>query len=222
MDHPLGARLDETGCHFCVWAPQSDKVELCLFDEQEQEQARLALPGRRGQYWFGHVRGVKAGQRYGYRVHGSPQDGLLFDPDKLLIDPYARALSRPTYWDDALYQGTARPWWPSPWWWTMPSTGRGRQARHPARAGRALRDPRQGLHPPAPRDPQGAAGHLSGHQPPADDRAPAVAGVTSVQLMPVAAFMSEPRLEQLGLTNYWGYNPIAFFAPSRATRRRRR
>ena len=48
VDHPLGARLDETGCHFCVWAPQSDKVELCLFDEEEQEQARLALPGRRG------------------------------------------------------------------------------------------------------------------------------------------------------------------------------
>ncbi len=102
VDHPLGARLDETGCHFCVWAPQSDKVELCLFDEEEQELARLPLPGRRGQYWFGHVRGVKAGQRYGYRVHGSPQEGLLFDPDKLLIDPYARALSRPTYWDDAL------------------------------------------------------------------------------------------------------------------------
>ena len=48
VDHPLGARLDETGCHFCVWAPQSDKVELCLFDDEEQELARLPLPGRRG------------------------------------------------------------------------------------------------------------------------------------------------------------------------------
>lgn len=54
----------------------------------------MALPGRRGQYRFGYVRGVKAGQRYGYRVHGMPQEGMLFDPDKLLIDPYARALSR--------------------------------------------------------------------------------------------------------------------------------
>ena len=87
VDYPLGARLDEAGCHYCVWAPQSDKVELCLFDEQEQELARLELPGRRGQYRFGHVRGVKAGQRYGYRVHGTPQEGMLFDPDKLLIDP---------------------------------------------------------------------------------------------------------------------------------------
>jgi glycogen operon protein len=51
------------------------------------------------------VRGVKAGQRYGYRVHGTSQEGMLFDPDKLLIDPYAKALSRPTHWDDALYQG---------------------------------------------------------------------------------------------------------------------
>ncbi|MGL6050659.1 MAG: glycogen debranching protein GlgX, partial [Aeromonas salmonicida] len=71
QDHPLGVLLDETGCHFCVWAPQSDMVELCLFDEQEQELVRLALPGRRGQYRFGYVRGVKAGQRYGYRVHGA-------------------------------------------------------------------------------------------------------------------------------------------------------
>ncbi len=106
VGHPLGARLDENGCHFCVWAPQSDKVELCLYDEQEQELMRLELPGRRGQYRFGYVRGVKAGQRYGYRVYGTPQEGMLFDPQKLLIDPYARALSRPTYWDEALYQGT--------------------------------------------------------------------------------------------------------------------
>ncbi|MGL5072465.1 MAG: glycogen debranching protein GlgX, partial [Aeromonas salmonicida] len=105
QDHPLGVLLDETGCHFCVWAPQSDMVELCLFDEQEQELVRLALPGRRGQYRFGYVRGVKAGQRYGYRVHGAPQEGMLFDPQKLLIDPYARALSRATHWDDKLYEG---------------------------------------------------------------------------------------------------------------------
>ena len=105
VGHPLGARLVENGCHFCVWAPQSDKVELCLFDEQEQEITRLELPGRRGQYRFGYVRGMQAGQRYGYRVYGAPQEGMLFDPQKLLIDPYAKALSRPTYWDEALYQG---------------------------------------------------------------------------------------------------------------------
>ncbi|MGL5295276.1 MAG: glycogen debranching protein GlgX, partial [Aeromonas sp.] len=109
QSYPLGARLDDTGCHFCVWAPQSDKVELCLFDEQEQEHTRLALPGRHGQYRFGYVRGVQAGQRYGYRVYGTSQEGMLFDPQKLLIDPYAKALSRPTYWDEALYQGDSAP-----------------------------------------------------------------------------------------------------------------
>ena len=214
VDHPLGARLDETGCHFCVWAPQSDKVELCLFDDEEQELARLPLPGRRGQYWFGHVRGVKAGQRYGYRVHGSPQEGLLFDPDKLLIDPYARALSRPTYWDDALYQGDsaamvaksvvvddAFDW-----------QGVGKPGIPPERV--VLYETHvKGFtrqHPGIPKELQGT--YLGISHPLMIEHLQSL-GVTSVQLMPVAAFMSEPRLEQLGLTNYWGYNPIAFFAP---------
>lgn len=214
VDHPLGARLDETGCHFCVWAPQSDKVELCLFDEEEQELARLPLPGRRGQYWFGHVRGVKAGQRYGYRVHGSPQDGLLFDPDKLLIDPYARALSRATHWDDALYQGDSaamvgksvvvddafdwqgvgKPGIPPERVVLYETHVKGFTRQHPG-IPKALQGTYLGISHPLMIE------HLQG------------LGVTSVQLMPVAAFMSEPRLEQLGLTNYWGYNPIAFFAP---------
>ncbi|EOD53824.1 glycogen debranching enzyme GlgX [Aeromonas molluscorum 848] len=101
----LGAWLDETGCQFCVWAPQAQRVELCLYDEQEVETARLVLPGRRGQYSFGHVHGIRAGQRYGYRVYGEPMDGLLFDGDKLLIDPYARAISRPLRWDADAYEG---------------------------------------------------------------------------------------------------------------------
>lgn len=212
--HPLGARLDEAGCHFCVWAPQSDRVELCLFDNNEQEQARLELPGRRGQYRFGYVRGVRAGQRYGYRVHGTPQEGMLFDPDKLLIDPYARALSRPLYWDDALYQGDsaamvaksvvvddAFDW-----------QGIGKPAIEPARTilyeAHVKGFTRQ--HPGIPKALQGT--YLGISHPLMIEHMKSL-GITSVQLMPVAAFMSEPRLEQLGLSNYWGYNPVAFFAP---------
>ncbi|HAU4899819.1 TPA: glycogen debranching enzyme GlgX, partial [Aeromonas hydrophila] len=214
QDHPLGALLDETGCHFCVWAPQSDKVELCLFDEQERELARLDLPGRRGQYRFGHVRGVKAGQRYGYRVYGTSQEGMLFDPDKLLIDPYAKALSRPTHWDDALYQGDsaamvaksvvvddAFDW-----------QGVGKPAIEPARTViyethvKGFTRQHQGV-------PNELRGTYLGICHPLIIEHLKSLGITSVQLMPVAAFMSEPRLEQLGLTNYWGYNPIAFFAP---------
>ena len=92
------------------------------------------------------------------------------------------------------------------------STGGGRQARHPARGSCSTRPTSAGFTRQHPGIPWGAAGHLSGHQPPADDRAPAVAGVTSVQLMPVAAFMSEPRLEQLGLPTTGATTPSAFFA----------
>ncbi|MFL9708941.1 glycogen debranching enzyme GlgX, partial [Aeromonas veronii] len=76
----------------------ASRVELCLFDERGEECARLPLPRTVGQHHYGYVPGVMAGQRYGYRVHGEAQSGLLFDPQKLLIDPYARALSHPLVW----------------------------------------------------------------------------------------------------------------------------
>ncbi|MGE6106642.1 glycogen debranching protein GlgX [Aeromonas sobria] len=210
----LGAWLDDQGCEFCVWAPRAELVELCLYDEQEQETARLVLPGRRGQYSFGHVKGIKAGQRYGYRVYGEPQDGLLFDGDKLLLDPYARALSRPLRWDPELYEGDSAPMqaksvvvqddfdWQGV---TKPGIPNQQTILYEAHVKGFTK-----LHPAIPEAERGTYlgmchPHILAHL--------KALGISSLQLMPVAAFMAEPRLEQLGLTNYWGYNPVAFFAP---------
>jgi Type II secretory pathway, pullulanase PulA and related glycosidases len=81
-----------------------------LFDAKEQEIARIRLRERRGHIWYGYVQGVKSGALYGYRVHGphSPEQGHLFDPQKLLLDPYAKALSRVLEWNEELYQGDSQ------------------------------------------------------------------------------------------------------------------
>lgn len=109
-DTPFGADLDASGCNFVVWAPDAERVELCLFDSKEQEVARLRFRERRGHLWYGYVQGVIPGTLYGYRVHGpnAPGQGLIFDPQKLLLDPYAKALSRKLEWNDELYQGDSQ------------------------------------------------------------------------------------------------------------------
>ncbi|MCS3457444.1 glycogen operon protein [Aeromonas sp. BIGb0405] len=210
----LGAWLDETGCQFCVWAPQAERVELCLYDEQEQETACLVLPGQRGQYRFGHVSGIGAGQRYGYRLYGEPQDGLLFDGDKLLIDPYARGLSRPLRWDAESYEGDSAAMqaksvvvrddfdWQGV---TKPTISPAQTLIYEAHVKGFTK-----LHPAIPEAERGT--YLGLCHPLMLTHLKSL-GISSLQLMPVAAFMAEPRLEDLGLTNYWGYNPVAFFAP---------
>src|SRR5262245_38921409 len=95
---PPGVRLDAGGAQFCLFSAHAEKVELCLFDaEGRSEVARLSLPARDGDHWHGYVPGVRVGQLYGYRLHGpyAPKKGHRFNPHKLLIDPYARALDRP-------------------------------------------------------------------------------------------------------------------------------
>src|SRR5690349_6207051 len=95
---PLGAALRDDGVNFALFSAHAEAVELCLYDALgEHEIARLALPGKSGDIWHGFVPRLKAGQRYGYRVSGpyAPERGHRFNPNKLLIDPYARALDRP-------------------------------------------------------------------------------------------------------------------------------
>ena len=94
---PLGATCHAQGVNFALFSAHAEKVELCLFDIRgEFELARLPLAARTEGVWHGHVRGLRAGQRYGYRVSGpyAPEQGHRFNPHKLLIDPYARALDR--------------------------------------------------------------------------------------------------------------------------------
>lgn len=217
--HPLGATVDESGCNFAVHCPDADKVVLCLFSSETEEQiALLELPAKTGKVWHCHVEGVKVGQLYGYRTYGEniPEVGRMFNPKKLLIDPYAKRINRPAVWNAQQYKGDSQFMIPksvvveldNPLHWqnrtnlNTPLSDtiiyethvKGLTQLHPdvepVHRGKFL-----GVCHPA------VIAHL--HE----------LGVTAIQLLPVMAFMPEPYITKKGLTNYWGYNPINFFSP---------
>jgi glycogen operon protein len=224
---PLGAVYDGHGTNFSVYSSAARKVELCLFDERGTE-TRIALPGRTVSHFHGYFETVRPGQRYGFRVHGpwSPAEGCLFCPAKLLLDPYARAVEGPVRWDDALFPFDAgRPEAPVHGADTAPLAPKsvvidpsfdwkddrrpntppartilyevhvkGFTVRHPGVAPE-LRGTYAGLGSPA------AIDHLRR------------LGVTAVELLPVQHFIHRRHLVAAGLRNYWGYDPVAFFAP---------
>lgn len=213
---PMGASLSAEGCNFVVWAPDAERVYVCLFDAQDKETAQIQLNERYGPIWFGFIVGVKAGMHYGYRIRGpkQPEKGLLFDIDKLLLDPYTVALSGPIEWNEVLYQGDSAAMMPKS---IVYKDGFDWQNVHNP----VIRDPDlilyelhvkgfTKLHPLVPEPLRGT--YLGLCHPPVIEHIKNL-GVTAVQLMPVASFMSEPRLVQLGLCNYWGYNPVCFMAP---------
>ena len=213
---PLGASLDAAGCNFSVWAPDAEGVAICFFDENEKEIARVSLRERKGQYWFGFIEGVKVGQLYGYRVRGphNPDQGLLFDEQKLLLDPYTKQLNRPLMWSDDLYEGDSQQMvsksvviddafdWQGA---TKPGITDGRTLLYETHVKGFTK-----LHPSLPEELRGT--YLGLAHPDVINYIKEL-GITTIQLMPVASFMSEPRLVNLGLVNYWGYNPVCFMAP---------
>lgn len=211
---PLGARCDAGGINFALFSANADKVELCLFDESgEREMRRLPLPRRTGDVWHGYLAGGRAGQVYGYRVHGpyAPERGHRFNAKKLLLDPYARDITGRFSWHPAHFdrETDSAPFVPkgvvtAPQFAVSPPLGvpwkdtviyemhvKGMTQRHPAIEHRgtfkALR-----------------AREIIDHLKSLD--------VTTVELLPVFAFTDETHLVNKGLTNYWGYNPISFFA----------
>jgi glycogen debranching enzyme GlgX len=216
---PLGATVLDDATNFAVWAPRASRVELCLFDDSGAEN-RLALTERSLGVWHGRVPGVGHGRRYGFRARGrwDPHAGARFNPAKLLLDPYARAVSggydprELTYAerdsapyvprsvvvaDDFAWAGERRP--AVPWSDTVlyELHVKGFTRRHPD-VPEELRGTYAGLAHPA------VVGYLTD------------LGVTAVELLPVHQFVSEPRVSARGLTNYWGYNSIGFFAPHNA------
>jgi glycogen debranching enzyme GlgX len=227
---PLGATPDRHGVNFALASVHAERVELCLFDDAgANEIARLHLRERSGDVWHGHVAGIGPGQRYGYRVYGpfDPVRGHRFNHHKLLIDPYARAIDRPFRLAPSLYghipgdprgdlsfstldsaadmpKAVVTAPAPSraasgphvPWADTVVYElhARGFSRRHPALP-HALRGTIAGLADPA------IVEYLTG------------LGVTTLELLPLAAFIDERHLPPLGLRNYWGYNPITFLAP---------
>ncbi len=230
--YPLGATWDGMGVNFSLFSEHADRVELCLFDEigDRGERHRIALPEWTDHVWHGYLPDARPGQLYGYRVHGpyDPRVGARFNASKLLTDPYAKAVHRKTRWDDAMYAyplGSAEqdlakderdsaPFAPlcavvdpaftwgaearpnTPWHETViyETHVRGLTMRHPE-VPPELRGTYAGL----ASDP--IVRHLL------------ELGVTAVELMPVQHHVDDRRLLQRGLTNYWGYDPLAFFAP---------
>ena len=226
--YPLGATWDGAGTNFALFSANATAVDLCLFDGSGAEQARIPLPERTDEVWHGHLADARPGTVYGYRVHGpwAPEAGHRFNPAKLLLDPYARALQGELRWgpevyghhlegnddrvidarDSAAFVSKAVVTDPAHTWRILRPTVpwghtviyethvRGFTMRHPA-VPSALRGTYAGLGTPAVLD------HI------------AALGVTTVELLPVHAFVHDHRLVQAGLTNFWGYNSLAFFAP---------
>ena len=228
---PLGAHLDGNGANFAVFSDHASKVELCLFDARSgRELSRIALPQKTDSVWHGHLAGVKPGLHYGYRVHGpyDPDHGHRFNPNKLLVDPYARALSGRIVHNEANYGFRQGAEYDDHLIDTRDNAAFIPKAVLMPAIDRRTRDKRL-LIPAADsviyeihvrgatmRHPE-VEGRLRGtYEGLASDvmlRHFQELGITAVELMPVFPFTDEPHLQQTGLSNYWGYNPYCFFAP---------
>ena len=215
---PFGASLQADGVNFSLFSAHAEKVELCLFDESGSEQ-RLALPGRTGNVWHGFLPQGKAGQRYGYRVYGpfDPPKGQRFNPKKLLIDPSARALDGELHDNARLTGGIDFPddkdsavaapksvvindafdWGDD----APPATPWGETVIYEAHV--------RGLTRQHPRIPAALRGTYAGLAHPVMLQYLQHLGVTAIELLPVQHHADEPRLQRLGLNNYWGYNVLA-------------
>ncbi|CAH2604228.1 Glycogen operon protein GlgX homolog [Rhodovastum atsumiense] len=230
LPHPLGATWDGLGVNFALFSANATKVELCLFDDDgRRELQRIELPEFTDEVWHGYLPEARPGTVYAYRVHGpyEPDSGHRFNHNKLLLDPYAKGLVGELRWDPAVFGYTlesgddltfdtrdsarfvpkcrvidpaftwghdARP--NVPWERTIvyETHVRGFTRRHPA-VPEPLRGTFAGL----------AVAEVIDHI--------RRLGVTSVELLPVHAFINDSMLLDKGLTNYWGYNTIGFFAP---------
>lgn len=210
--HPFGASLNELGCNFSIYSPDAEEVFICLFDEQERPIAQIALIQRVQSIWFGCIANVKEGQLYGIRVRPKQHRRLIdFSVEKLLIDPYAKALNRPLNWDAQKYQGDSHRMLPK--CVVTPANAAPLKARTVPPSERIVYEAHvKGLSMLHPDVPQAQRGTYLGAMHPAVLAHLKSLGVTSIQFLPLMSFMPEPFASEKGLTNYWGYNPINFFA----------
>jgi isoamylase len=228
---PLGASWDGGGTNFSIFTEHAERVELCLFNGDDEEQ-RVDVTERTAHTWHCYLPGVGPGQRYGYRVHGpyDPESGHRFNPSKLLLDPYAKSIDGPVRWDAA----NVLPYKPA----NTPDADLERDDEDDVGAvpKSVVVDPRfdwEGdrrpdiplhesviyethvrgftrLHPDVREDLRGTYAGLASE--------PAIAylrslGVTAVELLPVHHIADESFLFERGLSNYWGYSTIGYFAP---------
>ncbi len=226
---PLGASCDDAGTNFAIWSAHATSVTLCLFEQVAGAWSEVCIPlqQRTHDIWHAHIEGVQSGQLYGYRVDGpwQPDQGHRFNPAKLIFDPWSRGIGRQLVWDDSLFQQqhsdgqlirdhldsaafaplsevVREPFdWGAdqspqiPWERTViyECHVRGLTAQHPL-VPEQLRGTYAGVSSDAMLD------HFQR------------LGVTTLQLMPIHAHVDDCRLVQSGLSNYWGYNTLAWFA----------
>ncbi len=227
--YPLGATYDGQGVNFALFSDHAHGVELCLFDINGNE-TRYKVNERTHNHWHVYVPGMKPGQRYGYRVHGpyEPESGARFNPNKLLLDPYARAIDGVIKWNDALYgyipgdknedlsfnEADSAPYVPKcvvveddfDW-------GNDRRVDIPQHETIIYEMHVKGFSKLATKVPDNLKGTYAGLAHPSSIDYLKKLGVNAVELMPVHQFVADHRLVNMGLTNYWGYNTIGFFAP---------
>ncbi len=224
--YPLGATYDGAGTNFSLFSEMAARVELCLFDADGQEQ-RVALPEVDAYCWHGYLPDVGPGQRYGFRVHGpwDPAKGHRCNPNKLLLDPYAKAVDGAVQWDPAVFpyvlgeplrrddNDSAR---------FMPRSvvtnpffdwGADRAPRTPWHETIVYEVHVKGFTARHPELPEELRGTYAGMAHPAVIDYFKALGVTAIELMPVHHFIQDQHLLERGLRQYWGYNSIAYLAP---------
>ncbi len=226
--YPLGAHWDASGVNFALYSLHATAVDLLLFEDRGKHLSQtLRLPDKTGPVWHGYVPGLQPGQFYAYRVHGpfDPARGHRFNPNKVLLDPYAKEIGRPLVWDASLFGHDLR----------AEDTASLSDNRAFAPLGVVVDDAFDWagdtlldtpweetviyethvkgltkLHPEVPESLRGT--YLGLASEPVVTHLKKI-GVTAVQLLPVQAFSQDKFLVDKGLSNYWGYNPIAYFAP---------
>jgi isoamylase len=229
---PLGATWTGKGVNFALFSENAEQVALCFFDRAgEKELERIDLPEYTDGIWHGFLPDIVPGQLYGYRVFGpyAPERGHRFNHHKLLIDPYARMLHGQFRWDDAVFGYRAGGPDDAPSFDARDSAPFVPKCRivEPAFTWGDNRPPRRpwdgtviyelhvrGFTMRHPEVPAPLRGTFAGLATPAAIRHLRGLGVTAVELMPIQAFVDELALVRRGLRNFWGYNPIAFFAPA--------
>ena len=230
--YPLGASYDGAGVNFALFSQVAQKVELCLFDEEDRE-TRVEMTEQNSYVWHNYLPGIQPGQRYGYRVYGpyDPAKGLRCNPNKLLLDPYAKAIEGNIDGDESLYSY----WFKSPEDVTSMTTLDSAPHTMKSAVVNPYFDWGNDQHPNISyHDSVIYEAHVRGMtnlnlDVPPDIRGtyaglayPSVIeylrklGVTAIELMPIHQFVNDSFLQEKGLSNYWGYNTIGFFAPHNA------
>jgi glycogen operon protein len=229
-EFPLGATWDGQGVNFALFAEHATAVELCLFNttEDDVESFKIKLPERSHQIWHVYIPDLKPGQLYGYRVHGpyEPENGHRFNPNKVLIDPYAKAIAGTIKWHESLFgykldeghesfsELDSAPYVPKS---VVIDPGfdweDDQQLKIPYHLSIIYEAHVKGFTKMHPEIPENIRGTYAAIAHPVTIQYLKDLGITAIELMPVHHFVTDHYLVEKGLQNYWGYNTIGFFAP---------